>query len=67
MLIYLWKELGGDNVGYGLLMTQFGALQLLGNLLSGAQADLSTLIPIRMPCRWLSLLQLSVEECRAIY
>ena len=35
MLPYLWDDLGGTTVGYGIMMSEFGALQLVGNLLSG--------------------------------
>ena len=35
MMPYLWDDLGGSVVGFGIMMSEFGALQLLGNLLSG--------------------------------
>ena len=35
MMPYLWDRLGGSSYGYGLMMTEYGALQLCGNLFSG--------------------------------
>ena len=56
MLPYLWTSLGGNNVGYGLLMTEFGALTLLGNLLSASHNCLYAMnrrrpvsVPVRAP------------------
>ena len=35
MLPYIWRDLGGGDLGYGLWFVEFCTLQLIGNMCSG--------------------------------
>ena len=65
MLPYLWDDLGGTTVGYGIMMSEFGALQLVGNLLSGGFCGAVASSPalasanLQAPCIATSLMYIS--------
>lgn len=52
MLPYIWRDLHGSDLGYGLWFVEFCTLNLIGNSCSGAsQSEFVKILDIHQPTR----------------